>query len=160
MPNVVILSAIINVAEKQGLSLNFYLNNTPAVVSYALKVERVWRRRCLLSEWEILQGTTPEPFYFWYYFWAASLFFVSSHGYVQELPRIQISLEGWVIPRQVGSRTWSSLQNLKRANISSFLFRAAIGPGVIKPGSPYVLFRRHDQGMQTFKGYSLWSHWN
>lgn len=123
-------------------------------------MERVWRRRCLLSEWEILQGTTPEPFYFWYYFRAASLFFVSSHGYVQELPRIQISLEGWVIPRQVGSRTWSSLQNLKRANISSFLFRAAIGPGVIKPGSPYVLFRRHDQGMQTFKGYSLWSHWN
>lgn len=95
---------------------------------------------------------SPDPFISGSVFGLPLFFLGSPSGYLQGSPCIQRPLEGWVTPRQVGG--------LRGAGVSSALLRAAGEPGVTKPGSPDVPFWRSDYDPRTFRGCSLWWHWN
>ena len=67
MPPMVTLPAIINIPEKGGLYISIYAKgeeNSPAVISYALRMGRVLEKELSISWMGNSSGDPPDPFFF------------------------------------------------------------------------------------------------
>lgn len=96
--------------------------NSPAVISFVLRMGRVLEKVLSISWMGNSSGDPPDPFFSGLF--SACLFLVSSSGYLQEFPIIQLPLkdgksQGCLLPsepvpssEQLESQVWPSLPDV------------------------------------------------